>query len=420
MYPNLLKMKTWLIVLLMMGCATSLFAQLQPTAAPAATSSYTLEDLYKRLNAGTAGAQATFAEPATGPTTTTMHTVNQIMAKAPLLDAANGADASMVLSGKTFWGLLTGTWGITTGSMPNNGAVTYTPGTTDQTIAAGYHNGLGKVASDPDLTAANIKTGVEIFGVTGNNMNIATPNAGVIMYFDGANWVQLSASSIKSATTQVPTMTSAGVTFNGVVNPNGLSTIVAFEYGTDTNYGATVTATPSPVSSTTNTTVASAAITTLTVGTTYHARLITQNIFGIFYGNDITFTYLYIGASYAGGLVFSVDNIGLHGKVCAPSDQSWRNFNFVEAVTYFVGNSLMFGFQDWYLPTPNDFKLMYDNLHINGLGNFNVGSGGANDFYWTSDGAMPPDRIKVFRFIDGTTFMLYSSYSLKVRVIRQF
>jgi hypothetical protein len=52
--------------------------------------------------------------------------------------------------------------------MPNNGAVTITPGTTNQTIAAGYHNGSGTVAGDPDLIASNIKSGVDIFGVVGN------------------------------------------------------------------------------------------------------------------------------------------------------------------------------------------------------------------------------------------------------------
>jgi hypothetical protein len=51
--------------------------------------------------------------------------------------------------------------------MPDNGAVTLTPTTTTQTIAAGYHNGSGYVAGDADLVASNIISGVNIFGVTG-------------------------------------------------------------------------------------------------------------------------------------------------------------------------------------------------------------------------------------------------------------
>jgi hypothetical protein len=167
-YLDVFKLKAVLIVLLTIGCTNGLFAQLQPTAVPTATSSYTLEDLYKRLNDGTTGSEGTFAEPTTGPSASTMHTVNQIMEKAPLLDAANGADASMVMSGKTCWGLLSGTWGTTTGTMPNNGEISYTPGATDQTIAAGYHNGAGKVAGDADMTSENIRKDVAIFGVTGN------------------------------------------------------------------------------------------------------------------------------------------------------------------------------------------------------------------------------------------------------------
>jgi hypothetical protein len=51
--------------------------------------------------------------------------------------------------------------------MPNSGAVSIIPGTAAQTIPAGYHNGSGSVAGDADLTAANIKIGVNLFGVSG-------------------------------------------------------------------------------------------------------------------------------------------------------------------------------------------------------------------------------------------------------------
>ena len=48
-------------------------------------------------------------------------------------------------------------------------AATYTPGTSDQSIASGqYLNGTQTIKGDSNLTAANIKSGVSIFGVTGN------------------------------------------------------------------------------------------------------------------------------------------------------------------------------------------------------------------------------------------------------------
>ncbi|MEB2283570.1 MAG: hypothetical protein B6D46_14980 [Polyangiaceae bacterium UTPRO1] len=77
---------------------------------------------------------------------------------------AGTAVAGDVLAGKTF----SSTAGLgVTGTMPNNGAVSIVPTTSAQTIAAGYHDGSGTVAGDTDLVPGNIKSGVEIFGVTG-------------------------------------------------------------------------------------------------------------------------------------------------------------------------------------------------------------------------------------------------------------
>lgn len=48
-------------------------------------------------------------------------------------------------------------------------AATYTPGTSDQSIASGqYLNGTQTIKGDSNLTAGNIKSGVSIFGVTGS------------------------------------------------------------------------------------------------------------------------------------------------------------------------------------------------------------------------------------------------------------
>lgn len=47
-------------------------------------------------------------------------------------------------------------------------AATYTPGTSDQSIASGqYLNGTQTIKGDANLVAGNIKSGVNIFGVTG-------------------------------------------------------------------------------------------------------------------------------------------------------------------------------------------------------------------------------------------------------------
>ena len=56
-----------------------------------------------------------------------------------------------------------------TASVTTKGATTYTPGTSDQTIASGtYLTGAQTISGSANLLASNIKSGVSIFGVTGS------------------------------------------------------------------------------------------------------------------------------------------------------------------------------------------------------------------------------------------------------------
>ena len=55
-----------------------------------------------------------------------------------------------------------------TASVTTKGATTYTPGTSDQTIASGtYLTGAQTISGDANLVSANIKSGISIFGVSG-------------------------------------------------------------------------------------------------------------------------------------------------------------------------------------------------------------------------------------------------------------
>jgi len=117
-------MRSRYILIAVVLVAVVVFAGNQdPTNPPGSTSSYTLEDIYNRLNAGVDGSQSTFTEPAAGPGTPTMHTLNDIMGVAPAADDANGATTADVLSGKTFWGLTSGEWGQKTGTLSAGGSV---------------------------------------------------------------------------------------------------------------------------------------------------------------------------------------------------------------------------------------------------------------------------------------------------------
>ena len=95
----------------------------------------------------------------------------------PRPSLSGNASTSQVLSGRTFYG---SNYTKQTGTMPNRGAVTNTITTQGgtYTIPSGYHSGSGKVtASFSNLTAGNIKKGVNIGGVVGNVTPAATVSA---------------------------------------------------------------------------------------------------------------------------------------------------------------------------------------------------------------------------------------------------
>lgn len=76
------------------------------------------------------------------------------------------ATASDILSGKTAY--VKGE--KITGTIPTKAATTYTPSTSNQTIASGtYLTGTQTIKGDTNLKAENIASGVSIFGVTGTH-----------------------------------------------------------------------------------------------------------------------------------------------------------------------------------------------------------------------------------------------------------
>ena len=109
-------------------------------------------------------------------------------------------------------------------------------------------------------------------------------NNGGIFYASLANLT-----AIKEITNSATKITSTTATLNGIVNPNGLSTVVQFDYGTNTGYGTTVTASQSPVTGSSNVSV-SANLTGLASNTLYHFRVKATNGNGITYGPDSTFS----------------------------------------------------------------------------------------------------------------------------------
>jgi len=121
----------------------------------------------------------------------------------------------------------------------------------------------------------------------------------------------------------------------------------------------------------------------------------------------------YIGESYGGGIVFYVDNTGEHGLIVSPVDMSnayqWSNINNVAignaAKSFWDGqsntNAIISqsghtnsaaalcasytggGFNDWYLPSMNEFNMIFNERYII---NKVLGTNGLHvEIYWTSN-----------------------------------
>jgi hypothetical protein len=118
------------------------------------STSYTLTDIYNRLNTNTTAIAGnhSFTAPV-GTPASTLYTLSQIYSKIPTINPAN------LLSSTTYLGI--------TGSIVPRGAFGLSASSSSQSVSAGYYIG-GTLVGDADLIASNIKSTVNIFGVVGN------------------------------------------------------------------------------------------------------------------------------------------------------------------------------------------------------------------------------------------------------------
>lgn len=77
------------------------------------------------------------------------------------------------------------------------------------------------------------------------------------------------------------------------------------------------------------------------------------------------------------------------------------------------------GKNDWFLPSKDELKTMYNNLHKNGYGNFNI-----NEYWSSSEGELYYNGKMYtpwkFRFSDGVAFTDSKTRLLNVRAVRSF
>lgn len=112
----------------------------------------------KAVSSGSASAPSTIsATSATVSTGTNTLTLSKTVSVTPSVSAGYVSSGTATNSSVSL-----------TASVTTKAAATITPGTSNQTIASGtYLTGTQTISGDADLVAENIKSGVEIFGVTG-------------------------------------------------------------------------------------------------------------------------------------------------------------------------------------------------------------------------------------------------------------
>ena len=197
-------------------------------------------------------------------------------------------------SSPTFiWGYHTGQWGkgaysdnywsdLPTGLTNGTNAVYFVDNNawTDVTVDDGFYSGPTTSAT-ADVWRTRVAN-------SANWTTSATGTAPALLYPN--SYTVTSTITPPTVTTQaVSSLTTIGATLNGSINANNASTVVSFDYGLTTSYGTSVTATQSPVTSTTTTAV-SAVLTGLVPNTTYHFRVKGVNTAGTTNGTDLTFT----------------------------------------------------------------------------------------------------------------------------------
>jgi hypothetical protein len=199
-------------------------------------------------------------------------------------------------------------------------------------------------------------------------------------------------------------------------------------------------------------------VTSLKQNTTYYYRTYFTNATETYYGDQKSFTtevgLPIIGQERDGGIVFYIaeeptdldgDGVLDTGLVCATEDQSaytvrWYNGSFIATGATASGlgsgatNTATIieaqgegsyaasvasnydggGFNDWFLPSRAELNLMYTNLKVEGLGNFQ------ENHYWSASESRSNTAWKQ-SFIDGTaTPNQLKSSSNRVRAVRAF
>ncbi len=150
-----------------------------------------------------------------------------------------------------------------------------------------------------------------------------------------------------AVTGQASAITRTSATLNAVVNDQGISTSVSFEYGLTNSYGITLPATPATITGGIAQ-PASAALTGLIPGSTYHYRVRATNNAGTTLGQNRTFTTPLVAsglldASFAGVVNGEVIAMAVQpdGRIIVAGDFSLVNGSARAGIARFMANGAL-------------------------------------------------------------------------------
>ncbi|CAN5134030.1 hypothetical protein BH11PSE11_BH11PSE11_34530 [soil metagenome] len=182
------------------------------------------------------------------------------------------------------WAPLPTVTGIAPTSGPAAGGTSVTITGTNFVVGATTVTIGGATCTSPSVTSATTLTCTTTAGSAGAASVLVNASGGtnapntLYTYVGPPTVTSISASNLSQT----------GATLNGIVNANGASTAVTFDYGPTVAYGAHVAAIPATVASGGST--ASVAVSGLNCNSAYHFRINGVNSAGTTNGNDLSFT----------------------------------------------------------------------------------------------------------------------------------
>jgi len=258
--------------------------------------------------------------------------------------------------------------------------------------SAGYGNTV-TYNNNPVSGNANTNVSVDISGLlpaTTYHYRIKTVNSLGTIYGDDMQFTTFGQIPTAIATSPF-SFSDFDVSLTGIVNPNYLSTVVTFEYGSTTDYGNTITSVQSPLTGNSNTEV-NATVSGLTIGNIYHFRIKAENSLGTTFTEDISFTPLHVVADIDGN-TYQIIEIGT---------QTWMKEN-LKVTRYNDGSQIpeVTDYSSWSILTEPGY-CYYDNY----VPNMKI-YGAMYNWYAVNTGKLCPDGWHVPSDVEWTTITDY-------------